>query len=334
VLEPTTHPSDGFCRRRESRLVSATFDIVLPIFAFVALGWVFAVTGILKASVGEGLGSFAATIGIPLLLFETLVKADLGAASPWQVWGCYYPGAAASWILGQTIARRGFGLPAPTAVIAGMGATFANIGFVGLPLTQRAFGDQGVLIATMVISIHLPIWMTTATVLLIRAEARAGDGTSPIRAIGRVALAVLGNPIILGLAAGVVAHVVGFRPTGIVERTIHSLGGVASPIALVSLGMSMHGQRLGGEIAPALTMSALKLIALPAFVLATCRIVGADADIVGPLVMIGSVPAGINVYLVATQFGVGRSLASNVVAMTTALAAVTASGWLMWVGAG
>ncbi len=312
--------------------MTEAFDIVLPIFAFVALGWALAVTGILQPSVGEGLATFAATVGIPLMLFETLVKADLGAASPWQVWGCYYPAAAASWVLGQTIAGRVFRLPAKTAVIAGMGATFANIGFVGLPLSQRTFGDHGVLIATMVISVHLPLWMTTATVLLLRAEARDGQPVSPLAAVGRIALAVLRNPIILGLLAGVVAHFVGFRPSGILERTIHTLGGVASPIALVSLGMSMHGQSLAGEVAPALSISALKLLALPAFVLAIGRLAGVDDDIVGPLVMIGSVPTGINVYLVATQFGVGRTIASNVIAVTTVTAAVTASAWLMWIG--
>ena len=312
--------------------MSAVFDIVLPIFALVALGWVLAATGILQPSVGEGLAAFAATVGIPMLLFETLVRADLESASPWQVWGCYYPAAALAWILGQTIGRRVFGLSARKAVIAGMGATFANIGFVGLPLSQRAFGDHGVLIATMVISIHLPIWMTTATVLHLRAEAQATGGASVREAIGRVGLAVLRNPIILGLAAGVFAHFVGFRPSGIAERTIHTLGGIAGPIALVSLGMSMHGQSLRGEVAPALSLSAIKLVALPAFVLAACRIGGADPDIVGPLVMIGAVPTGINVYLAATQFEVGRRLASNVVSVTTAAAVVTVSGWLMWLG--
>jgi predicted permease len=67
-------------------------------------------------------------------------------------------------------------------------------------------------------------------------------------------------------------------------------------------------------------------------VLAACRIGGADPDIVGPLVMIGSVPTGINVYLVASQFAVGRSLASNIVSVTTAAAAVTASAWLVGLG--
>jgi predicted permease len=312
--------------------MTEAFDIVLPIFAFVAVGWALAVAGILQPSVGEGLASFAATVGIPLLLFETLANADLGAASPWQVWACYYPAAAVTWFLGQTISRRLFGLPAPKAIIAGMGATFANIGFVGLPLTHRAFGEHGFLVATMVISIHLPIWMTTATVLLLRAEAAEGAATSRARAIGRVALAVLRNPIILGLIAGAIAHFVGYRPSGVLERTIHTLGGVASPVALVSLGMSMHGQSLRGEVAPALTMAMLKLLALPALVLVTCRIAGADDDIVGPLVMVGSVPTGINVYLVATQFGVGRAIASNVVAVTTVLAALTASAWLILIG--
>ena len=312
--------------------MTAVFDIVLPIFALVALGWVLAATGILQPSVGDGLASFAATVGIPALLFEALVRADLESASPWQVWGCYYPAAALAWILGQTVGRYVFRLPPGTAVIAGMGATFANIGFVGLPLSQRAFGDHGVLVATMVISIHLPIWMTTATILLLRAEARATGGAPMTEAVGRVAVAVLRNPIILGLLAGIVAHFVGFRPSGIAERTIHTLGAVAGPIALVSLGMSMHGQSLRGEVAPALTMSAIKLVALPAFVLAACRIGGADPDIVGPLVMIGSVPTGINVYLVASQFAVGRSLASNIVSVTTAAAAVTASAWLVGLG--
>lgn len=308
------------------------FEIVLPIFALVAVGWAIAAAGILPVSVGEGLAAFAATIGIPMMLFETIVKADLGAASPWEVWGCYYPAAGLAWFLGQTVAARVFALPPQTSVIAGMGATFANIGFVGLPLAQRAFGDHGALVATMVISVHLPLWMTTATVLLLRCEAQAGNAPSALAVVGRIGLAVFRNPIILGLLAGVVAHFAGFRPSGMLGQTIHTLGSVASPVALVSLGMSMHGQSLSGEVAPSLTIAAIKLLALPAFVLILCRIAGAEADIVGPLVMIGSVPTGINVYLVATQFGVGRRLASNVVAVTTGAAAVTASAWLIWIG--
>lgn len=310
----------------------STLNIVLPIFAFVAVGWALAATGILRAHVGEGLAAFAATVGIPLLLFETIVRADLGAVSPWQVWGCYYPAAALTWVLGQTLARRVFGLGAQASVIAGMGATFANIGFVGLPLAQRAFGDHGALIATMIISIHLPLWMTTATVLLLRGETAPEGGASRLDAVGRVGLAVFRNPIIIGLVCGIVVHFSGFRPSGILDHTIHTLAGVASPVALVSLGMSMHGQSLEGEVAPALTMAAIKLLALPAFVLVMCRIVGPDPDMIGPLVVVASVPTGINVYLVATQFAVGRRLASNVVALTTALAAVTATVWLAWLG--
>ncbi len=308
----------------------STLNIVLPIFALVAVGWALAATGLLPTSVGEGLATFAATVGIPLLLFETIVRADLGAVSPWQVWGCYYPAAALAWLLGQTIARRVHGLPARTSVIAGMSATFANIGFVGLPLAQRAFGDHGALVATMIISVHLPLWMTTATVLLLRGEASTDGESSRWDAVGRVGRAVFRNPIIIGLIAGVVVHFAGFRPSGVLDQTIHTLAGVASPVALVSLGMSMHGQSLQGEVAPALTMAVIKLLALPAFVVVLCRIVGPDPDMIGPLVVVASVPTGINVYLVATQFGVGRRLASNVVAVTTVLAAVTASAWLIW----
>ena len=47
-----------------------------------------------------------------------------------------------------------------------------------------------------------------------------------------------------------------------------------------------------------------------------------------PLVVLAGVPSGINVFLIATQFGVGQRLGSSVVAMTTALGVLTSTGWL------
>lgn len=303
-------------------------ETVLPIFLLIAVGWTLAATGLLATAVGEGLAAFAATVGIPLLLFETVVYADLGATSPWMVWLCYFPAAGCAWALGQFLARRVFGRDRRTAVIAGMGATFANIAFVGLPLLHRAFGEQGVLVATVVVSIHLPIWMTTLTLAMMRAEGAVRG--SAIDATLRVIGALRRNPIIIGLGSGILLRFVGFRPSGIPAQTIHTLAGVASPVALVSLGMAMYGQNFRGDAVATLVVSAVKLVALPAFVAIACRIVGPDPALVGPLVMLAGVPTGINVFLAAGQHGVGLRLASGVVTATTALGAATSMLWLIW----
>lgn len=308
--------------------MSFAFETVLPIFLLIAVGWTLAATGLLAHTVGEGLAAFAATVGIPLLLFETVVYADLGATSPWMVWLCYFPAAGCAWALGQTLARRVFGQDRRTAVLAGMGATFANIAFVGLPLLHRAFGEQGVVVATVVVSIHLPIWMTTLTLAMMRAE--GGGGGSAIEATLRVIGALRRNPIIIGLGSGILLRFLGFRPSGIPAHTIHTLAGVASPVALVSLGMAMYGQNFRGDAPAALAISAVKLVALPAFVAIACRILAPDPALVGPLVMLAGVPAGINVFLAANQYGVGLRLASSVVTATTALGALTSMLWLIW----
>lgn len=307
-------------------------QIVLPIFAFVAVGWVLAVTGVLGPMVGEGIAAFAAAVGIPALLFETIVTADLGAASPWTLWACYFPAAGLAWAFGHLSTRHLFGREARVAVIGGMGSAFANTAFVGLPLAQKAYGEHGALIVTLLIAVHMPIMMTAATLMMARAESDPGRRTSVPAAIGRVAKALAKSPIVIGIVAGLVTRFLGIHPSGVPGQTIRSLADVASPLALVSLGMAMHGQGFRGDVAPTLVVTAIKLVAMPAMVLVTCRIGGVDAATTGPLVVLAGVPAGINVYLIASQFGVGQRLASSVVAVTTALGVFTSTAWLIWLG--
>lgn len=305
-------------------------EIVLPIFAFVLLGWGLAATRMLGALVGEGLAAFAAVVGIPALLFRTIVTADLGAASPWTLWACYFPAAGVAWGLGHLATRHLFGRDARTAVIGGVGSAFANTAFVGLPLAQKAYGDHGALVVTLLIAVHLPVMMTASTVMMSRAEGEIGPSASLFGALGRVGNVLIRNPIVIGIVAGLLTRALGLPLVGVPGQTIRSLADAAGPLALVSLGMAMHGHSFRGDVAATLVVSALKLVVMPGLVLVTCRLAGVDAATTGPLVVLAGVPAGINVYLIATQYGVGQRLGSSVVTLTTTLGVFTSTAWLTW----
>jgi predicted permease len=49
-------------------------------------------------------------------------------------------------------------------------------------------------------------------------------------------------------------------------------------------------------------------------------------------VVAASLPAGVNSYLIATQFGTGQGLASNQMTLSTLMAVMTTSAWLLVVG--
>lgn len=307
-------------------------DAVLPIFALIAVGWVLAATRLLGRPVGESLAVFAAKIGIPVLIFRTVVAADLGAVSPWLLWACYFPSAAVTWVLGHLAARRVFSLDQRTAVIAGMGSAFANTVFVGLPLAQRAYGDYGVLIVTMLIAVHMPLMMVAATLSMERAE-RLTDGAARVSVgvlLRQIGSNLMRNAIVIALAAGLLFRASGLTMPGLAEQTLRSLAQVSGPVSLLSLGMALFAHGIRGDLGAVAVVSALKLVVMPALVLLACRLVGLDAATTGPLVVLAGVPAGINVYLIAMQFRAGESLSSSVVAVTSSLGVVTCSAWLIW----
>lgn len=308
----------------------AAFEAVAPIFLLIALGAFAVARGILDDRAGEVLSTFAARIGIPFLVFDTLLHADLTGLSPWLLWGCYFPAAGLAWILGHLVARRGFGRDPRWAVIAGIGSAFANSAFVGLPLAERAFGAHGVVIVTILISIHLPVMLTAGTVLMERAG-RISDGAGPASAtavVTRVARNLLGNAIVMAIVAAVVLRLVGVGLPGPVQQAVGAVARAAGPMALVALGAGLTTVGLGRDLGPAIAATAIKLVVMPALVLAVGVALRLDAATLGPLVVLAGVPAGVNVHLFAVQYGVGRSLGAGIVVLTTVAGAFTSTAWL------
>jgi hypothetical protein len=308
----------------------AAFDAVAPIFLLVALGALASWRGVLEPRGGEVLSAFAARIGIPFLIFDTLLHADLAGFSPWRLWGAYFPAAGLSWAIGHTLVQRVFGREPREAVIAGVGSAFANSAFVGLPLAERVYGTQGVIIVTILISIHLPVMLTAATLLMERAE-RITDGSHAVPA-GRLALQVLRslatNPIVLAIALAMVLRLGGVALPAAAGQAVAAIARSAGPVALVALGAGLVRTPIGEDLAAAATVSAMKLLAMPALVWIAGRIAGLEPTTLGPLVVLAGVPAGVNVHLVAVQYRVGQALGAAIVVMTTVAGALTSTFWL------
>ena len=116
---------DGSSGQAEQGL-SETLSIVVAIFGLIGLGYAAARSGLLAASVREGLTEFVLKVAIPLLLFDTLATADLQGLSPWRLWAAYFVPFAAVWALSHLMIRRVFGREARAGVVAGGSAAYSN----------------------------------------------------------------------------------------------------------------------------------------------------------------------------------------------------------------
>jgi malonate transporter len=199
---------------------------------------------------------------------------------------------------------------------------------LGAPFILGVFGSDGFEVLSLLVSVHLPIMMM-ASIILFEMFGRGGnEPVHPLRIIRGFLRRLLLNPLIIGILAGLACRLGGAPLPGFVTRLVDALADTAGPVALFAMGLSLRRFGISGNIRPALALSALKLVLMPALVLGMVWLLGLPPLTSKVAVVVAALPSGINSYLVAVQFNTGQALASNQMTIATACAAVTAAFWL------
>jgi predicted permease len=325
----------GIFLARQLLSMSAIILDVLPIFVMILIGWLIVRTGLMTSDVGDALSDFVFKIAVPLLLFRTIAEADFHGASPFRLWIAYFSGVAITWTAGHIAATRFFGRDERIGVLAGVSSAFANTIFIGLPLVERTVGNEGLVALSILIAVHLPVMMIVGTIMMERAEHKiAGKSERSVMTVLRqIGTNLVRNPLVIGLVAGAAMHLTGLKMPGPIQSIVDQIAGVAGPVALISLGMALRRYGISGNVGIASVTSAFKLLLLPSCVWMASHLLGLTADWTAALVLISSVPTGVNAWLIANRFGVGHSLAASTITVTTALGAISVSFWAYLLGA-
>jgi malonate transporter len=136
------------------------------------------------------------------------------------------------------------------------------------------------------------------------------------------------NPLIYGILGGLLWRAGGIPLPALPARLVGSLADIAGPIALFSMGLSLSRFGISGNVKPALVLSAVKLILMPAVTLGLAWLIGLPPLTAKVAVAAAALPSGVNSYLIASQFGTGQALASNQMTIATACAVATTAFWL------
>jgi hypothetical protein len=302
--------------------------IVLPVFGLIAIGFAAARAGLVKDSVGDGLSDFVFTVAVPCLLFKTLATADVPEASPWVYWAVYFAAVIVVWVSAHMLVTRGFGRDKPTGTVAGFSSAQANTVLIGIPLILTTYGDAGRVPIFLLIAIHLPIMMTAATLSIELGASQRSDMPAMLK---KLVISIITHPIIIGILLGVAYRMTGWGIAAIPFQILDMLGSTAIPCALFSAGMALKRYGLAGDLRITLTVSFLKLLVHPGLVFLFGALVLQLPPVwLGAAVLFAACPSGINAYLLANRYGTGVRIASSSIALSTALAVVTVTGWL-WV---
>jgi len=308
--------------------MSPLVETVLFVFGLVALGYLSGATGYLRSETGDALSEFAIGVALPLLLFRTMIGADFHGSAPWSLWATYFIAVTVAWTAGHLVTTRMFGRDGQAGVVGGVSSAFSNLVLLGIPFMLGVFGQEGFEILSLIVSVHLPTMMMASIILFEMFGPRRSEPMHPVVIIRDFLRKILTNPLIVGILAGLAWRAAGVPMPGLATRFIDALANIAGPVALFAMGLGLKKFGISGNIKPALALSVLKLMLMPAVALLFAWLFGLPPLSAKVAVAAASLPSGVNSYLIATQFGTGQALASNQMTIATACAVATTAFWL------
>ncbi|NPV01052.1 MAG: AEC family transporter [Brevinematales bacterium] len=213
------------------------------------------------------------------------------------------------------LAGRIFKLDKSTRVVLILTLMLSNSGNFGLPINQYAFGDQALLVASVLLVIYS---FYTNTVGVIVAAADKSD-------LRQALLGSLKMPFFYVLVAGLAVNYFQIQLPDPVFKPIEMIGLSAIPLNLLQLGFNLSRIRKVERLPLVLTASAIKLLVIPAAAYFPLVLMGLQGlDLKSTMLQIAMPPA-VYCSILASHYDSDTELASSIVFVSTILSFISLS---------
>lgn len=295
------------------------------VFLLLAVpGFIFTKKKILTSRQVEGISSVLVNFLWPAMVVDAMAQARADAelvrqAGQSALWGLIIIvlGVLCAWIwlkVGKIGNEPGGILLFATA--------FANTGLIGMPLIRLLLGEKMLFLASMVELVN-DVLIFSVGILLIQ----TGCG-KPRQA----ALRGLLSPGLVGVAVGFLLFATGWKLPAFAGEALSMAADATAPMVLFLVGAQLGEGDLRALVRDgrAWLLTALRLVVVPAAVLALWLIFAGELTAVGQtILLLAAMPAGSCCAMFTRQYGGDWGLATRCVMLSTLCAVVTVPLWLL-----
>lgn len=309
-------------------MLQAVFDAVVPVFGLILLGWIAARRNWLPASATEALNRFVIFLALPALLFMAMARSDVSVLSESGLAASFGLGTLGASLLYLWCSKKE-NLDGINRCINCMSASYANAGFMGIPLILIVFGQDAMPAAVMVCIMTVAVLFGVAITAIEIVKAR---GRSLAPALKRVGMSLLLNPILVAPILGL-----GFSASGIaipkaVAGLIDLLAGAATPCALITIGLFLARSSTQTHSSSVPQILWIKLIAHPCLVgLLALFVFDVEPVWAWTAIIAAALPVGTGPFMLANLYRQDASVSARAILLSTIGSVISLSGLVAWV---
>lgn len=305
--------------------MSALLDVIIPVFLIIGFGYCTVWTKLFSTDTIDGLMKFTQNFAIPVLLFDAIAKVDLINVFNINLFFSFYLGATIGFLLGFFGSYYLFNRPLEDSVVIGFCCLFSNTVMLGLPITERAYGEDALRHNFAIVSIHAPFCYFLGITVMELVKSSEKDLKKNIATILK---AMFSNALVVGIMLGFIVNILEINLAQSIQASIDMITAVALPAALFGMGGILHQYRPQGDIGPIIMVCAISLIIHPAVVWLAGRNFELTDTQLRSAVITAAMAPGINTYVFAHIYGKAKRVASTGVLLSTAFSIGTIWVWL------
>ena len=299
--------------------MTIAFYALLASFSIIALGAALNWRGLVSDDMWVGLERVSYYVFFPALIVRALGTADLAKAPVYEL-SVILAGAMIAMMAllfaTRSLIYKSLGVGGAQFSSIFQGATRWN-SFVALAIATAAFGQEGVVMASIAIAAMIPL-ANLACVTVVATHSGA-EAPRPMALLGVLAR----NPFIIACAIGVLLNLSGLPLWTPLDFSLDILGKGATGTGLLVVGAGLRVDALAKAKGAIFLTTVLKLALMPALVWAGCEWLDVQGTARFVALVAAAVPSASSSFILARQLGGDTELVAGILTVQTVAAAVT-----------
>ena len=293
---------------------------VFPVFGLVACGVLAGHFKLVTQASSAALNQFVYAFALPAMLFVAVYRGSLEDILSGYFLLAVIAATLGTALVGYAISRFAQRAPRPESTLRALNASFANTGYLGIPLVTLAYGERAALPAALATVATNIVSFAVAIVLLeIFVNPRRG-------AVGRALGGVARSPLIWPIALAIVLVALEVRVPVPVERFATLLAAAAGPCALFAIGLFVSQLSMREGIEASWPSTTLKLVLHPLLMAALAfLLLPVDPFWAKIGVVCASLPLGATAFVLAQRYHLLEAETSTGAVLSTAASVITVS---------
>ncbi len=301
------------------------FGKMIELFLIIVVGYITCKCGVFGKDARLHVTRMVLNVAIPGITLSSVLNQESlpGAAEILRLFAVafssYFILLAAAYIVPAALRAR-----QPEVGIYRFMVAFANVGFIGYPVTQAIFGDRA-LFYTCVFNLPFNFLAYSIGAVFIQKSSQVAEGGGTGQGKSAISYKTFLTPCLISSVIAIVLAFTGWKGPAVVGNVCEMLGNITTPAALLIIGSSLAEMPVkemfsNGKV---YALALVRLLLLPVVMYFIYRGFVMDALLLGECVIISAMPVATNGTMLCLQYQADEKLMAQGTFITTLASMVT-----------